>query len=407
MARSSLLARILQYMNSDLVLLIGALTVHGLTTMTWWVGGILLGLSRRSAWHWMLGSIANGIALSLVPLHALANIPAHMLITTTLVLLGLLATRRGLQNFLKLQTTNTWHAMLGIGVVAFNLLICWPFGHEDLGLAISSAALAILFWRTASDNHQPLSDEFSPGVAVAHSTLLGIAGTLFAGMALVKAIPLADALWDGLESPVLVAMLIYVHMVLSILSTFLLGYMVVMRLVRKLEHLSHHDSLTGLLNRRAFEYLLSRECQRLQRFQEEFSLLILDIDHFKRINDRLGHAAGDAVLAAVAQTLQSHAREVDRVARFGGEEFCVLLPRTAHEGAVQAAERLRSAINHITIPWNDEVISVTVSTGLATAVHASESPEDLMQRADQALYEAKSSGRNRVVVAPGITSVAV
>ena len=126
---------------------------------------------------------------------------------------------------------------------------------------------------------------------------------------------------------------------------------------------------------------------------------MVDIDHFKRINDRLGHAAGDAVLCAVAQTLQAHAREVDRVARFGGEEFCVLLPHTLHEGALQAAERLREAINLVSIPWNDEVISVTISTGLATADNPDESLDAIIQRADQALYQAKADGRNRVVAA--------
>jgi len=387
-------------MNTNLLLLLEALTVHGLTTMTWWVGGILLGLSRRAAWHWMMGAIANGIALSLIPLSALTNIPGHLLITNTLVVIGMLSTRRGLQSFLKRQSTDYWHAIVGAGVAIFNLGICWPMGWTNLGLGVSATALALLFWLTAKENQSPLSVEFSPGVATAHSILLGIAGLLFAGVALFTAVPLLSEIWSVVGTPIMQISLLSVFMLLSIMNTFLGGYMVVMRLVRKLEHLSHHDSLTGLLNRRAFEYLLGRECQRLQRFGEQFSLLILDIDHFKRINDRLGHAAGDAVLAAVAQTLQSHAREVDRVARFGGEEFCVLLPRTAHEGALQAAERLRAAINHITIPWDEDVISVTVSTGLASAEHAGESTEDLLQRADQALYQAKSEGRNRVVVAP-------
>lgn len=393
-------------MNTDLLLLLEALTVHGLTTMTWWVGGILLGLSRRAAWHWMMGSIVNGIALSLIPLSGLVNIPGHLLITNTLVVIGLLSTRKGLQSFLKLQSTDYWHAIMGAGIAVFNLGICWPMGWTELGLGVSSTALALLFWQTAKENHSPLGVEFSPGVATAHSILLGIAGALFAGIALFTGVPLLSEIWRVIGSPALQISLLSVFMLLSILLTFLGGYMVVMRLVRKLEHLSHHDSLTGLLNRRAFEHLLGRECQRLQRFGEQFSLLILDIDHFKRINDRLGHAAGDAVLAAVAQTLQSHAREVDRVARFGGEEFCVLLPRTSNDGALQAAERLRAAINHITIPWDDDIISVTVSTGLACAEHPGESTEDLLQRADQALYQAKSEGRNRVVVAPAFVGAA-
>src|SRR3989344_4413152 len=173
-----------------------------------------------------------------------------------------------------------------------------------------------------------------------------------------------------------------------------------MRLVYRLQHLSQHDSLTGLLNRRAIENSLDKEAQRLQRFGEIYSVMLVDIDHFKRINDPLGHAAGDEVLRAVATILKDHAREVDRVARYGGEEFCVLLPHTDHEGALQAAERLRSAVHRTDIPWQDEQICVTISTGLATAQDPDEPLHALLKRADDALYCAKTEGRNRVVASP-------
>ncbi|MES2088775.1 MAG: GGDEF domain-containing protein, partial [Pseudomonadota bacterium] len=121
---------------------------------------------------------------------------------------------------------------------------------------------------------------------------------------------------------------------------------------------------------------------------------------FKRINDRLGHAAGDAVLCAVAQTLQTQAREIDRAARFGGEEFCVLLPHTLQDGALLAAERLRHAISQINVPWGDEKVTVTISTGLATANDSQETLSSLLRRCDDALYQAKREGRNKVVSAP-------
>ena len=169
--------------------------------------------------------------------------------------------------------------------------------------------------------------------------------------------------------------------------------------------LAETDALTGLLNRRAIEMMLEREVQRLQRFGQSFSVLMVDIDHFKRINDRFGHAAGDAVLSAVADTLRSQAREVDRVSRYGGEEFCVLLPHTSHEGAALAAERLRDAINQIQIPWDDDIITVTVSTGMACATDRHEHLRSLLRRADEALYQAKAEGRNRVVICQKTTSL--
>ncbi len=386
-------------MDVNVVFLASVLLVHGLMTVVWWVAGTLLGLSRRAAWHWMIAAVANGVALSLLPLGQIVALPSHVLVANVLVIHGLISMRRGLQGFLKLHHTDITHALLGLGVIVFNLCICAPLGWVRIGEAISTFIVALLLWRTAAENHRPLTQEFSPGLANAHTGLLTFAGAVFAASALGIAAPPMSRAWHELTGTAAVFLLIYLHLTLSITASFLTGYMVVMRLVRKLQHLSHHDSLTGLLNRRAIEYLLARESQRLLRFGEQFSLLIIDIDHFKRINDRLGHAAGDAVLCAVAQALQAHAREVDRVARFGGEEFCALLPHTLHEGALLAGERLREAINQVCIPWNDEMITVTISIGVATADDPEESLEDLLKRADQALYRAKEGGRNRVVAA--------
>ncbi|HET6786443.1 MAG TPA: GGDEF domain-containing protein [Aquabacterium sp.] len=386
-------------MDVNAIFLASVLLVHGLATLTWWAAGTWLGLSTRAAWHWMIASIANGVALSLLPMHQMLGMSAHVLVANVLVMHGLISMRRGLQAFLRLQHTDLSHAAMGLGVIVFNLGVCLPLGWMALGETVSSIAVGLLLWRTAFENHAPLANEFGIGLARAHTGLLGTAGMLFMFTALALGTPALGHLWNALPPDVGMFSFVFMHLIMSIMASFLAGYMVVNRLVRKLQHLSHHDSLTGLLNRRAIEYLLSRESQRLQRFGEHFSLLILDIDHFKRINDRLGHAAGDAVLCAVAQTLQAHAREVDRVARFGGEEFCVLLPHTLHEGALQAAERLREAVNLISIPWNDEVIAVTISTGVATADNPEETLETLLQRADQALYRAKEEGRNRVVAA--------
>ncbi len=391
-------------MDVNAVFLASVLLVHGLVTLMWWMAGSLLGLSRRSAGHWMFASVANGVALSLLPLNALYDMPAYVLLVNVLVVWGLISTRRGLQGFLRLRHTDGSHLLVAGGVAVFNLAICWPLGWMALGEVVSTALVAALLWRTAWENHAPLAFEFNKAIARAHSSILGLGGLLFALATLFMATPPLLRLWQALNPEVTTFAVVFSHLLLSIVLSFMLGYMVVMRLVHKLEHMSHHDSLTGLLNRRAIEYLLDREVQRLQRFNEQFSVLIVDIDHFKRINDRLGHAAGDAVLCAVAKALQNQAREVDRVARFGGEEFCVILPHTLHDGAMQAAERLREAINRVSIEWEDELITVTISTGLATAEHAEESIDSLLQRADEALYQAKSDGRNRVVAARALAA---
>lgn len=165
----------------------------------------------------------------------------------------------------------------------------------------------------------------------------------------------------------------------------------------RLSELAHTDALTGLYNRRAYDQELAREWRRVQRNGAALSVLLIDADHFKSINDQHGHAVGDRVLQALAALIQRSAREIDVAARIGGEEFAVLLSDTGATSALNVAERIRSQIAQSDTMT---VTGVTVSIGVATLA-AEESAASLQHRADQALYMAKSQGRNRVVSAPG------
>jgi diguanylate cyclase (GGDEF)-like protein len=156
----------------------------------------------------------------------------------------------------------------------------------------------------------------------------------------------------------------------------------------------------GNRNRRHFDELARAEWARFQRYGRPLSLLLLDIDKFKSINDRFGHDAGDLVLKAVAHICQTTKRQSDVAARTGGEEFALLLPETDEATAVVAAERLRKAIQIHTRALPGENLKVTVSIGVAGAALGMPVFEAMLKRADEALYEAKRSGRNRVVRAP-------
>jgi len=178
-------------------------------------------------------------------------------------------------------------------------------------------------------------------------------------------------------------------------------------LVDGLCELSSRDALTGLANRRQFEMALSREIDRVARAGEPVLLLVLDIDHFKRVNDAHGHAAGDLVLKAVAESLLQCVRPMDTVARIGGEEFAIILPNcpTAFGPTVAERIRLRIARRPVTVaPGQD--LSITVSIGGAFAPQWVRSSAPLwMERADLQLYRAKAQGRNRASFEPAAVSL--
>jgi two-component system cell cycle response regulator len=166
----------------------------------------------------------------------------------------------------------------------------------------------------------------------------------------------------------------------------------------RLETLAHTDHLTQLVNRRALTIRLVTEMERVRRYNAPLSMLLIDLDHFKLVNDTYGHIAGDSVLATVATLLQRAVRAVDLVARYGGEEFVVVLPETGRQGATAFAERIRDKIaKHGFAIGEPALIHVTASIGVATYPSLRlDSVEDLFRAADVALYRAKGNGRNLV-----------
>ncbi len=164
-------------------------------------------------------------------------------------------------------------------------------------------------------------------------------------------------------------------------------------------HDSRHDPLTKLPNRRAFEERLAEETHRYTRYGHPVALVMLDIDHFKKINDSYGHDAGDEVLATLGRILQGALRETDLPARLGGEEFVAILPETTLAAAADTAERLRARVEANPVSWHGESITVTASFGVAAAPDCVAEPRALLESADGALYAAKSAGRNRVATA--------
>jgi len=161
------------------------------------------------------------------------------------------------------------------------------------------------------------------------------------------------------------------------------------------EEAAFTDHLTGLANRRRFERQLDREVSRTLRYAHPFSLVMLDIDNFKDVNDTFGHHAGDEVIRGLGRVLQEGTRGIDLAARIGGEEFAILLVETGQSGALEVAERLRVAIREMIVPG---VGQVSASFGVAECPIGGQTSSEMLNSADVALYEAKRSGRDRVVV---------
>ncbi|MFC0350437.1 GGDEF domain-containing protein [Undibacterium danionis] len=168
-------------------------------------------------------------------------------------------------------------------------------------------------------------------------------------------------------------------------------------LANELKELAATDSLTGILNRRTIEVETMRQLAQIKRSGDNVAIMMIDVDHFKQINDRHGHPAGDEVLRRLAHLMRSVVRGTDYISRYGGEEFCILLPATGEKQAAALAERLRRLYSELRVDWNGHSLQSTISIGVADSRQAGSDLEILIKAVDTALYQAKHQGRNRVV----------
>lgn len=227
----------------------------------------------------------------------------------------------------------------------------------------------------------------------------GAAGAAGAGLA-----SLAAALSTRPSDPVLVSTYLAALALSLVAATHSLHrrHLVLAEANRRLARLANRDALTGLLNSRAFWTNLRRVLLAHRRTGEPVTLLLLDLDNFKEFNDRYGHLAGDAMLAAVGRAVQRCVRSSDLACRYGGDELAIIAPGTDEEDARQIAERVQACLSDIRIPnhFGKEPDPVTVSIGIACVPRCAVTADDLVAAADKALYAAKAQGRNAVAVAP-------
>ena len=318
------------------------------------------------------------------------------------VVLLLLALRRMLRSRLRLRHI-AWVSGMGALAIAAGLA-------SGSGLApqlASTLSVALLSGLAVREVVRGVGDRLSP--AITACTTLPFAALTLLTLAHVAELLLVPG-WDNhilsgeLPTPARVLMW---FMVTAGITLSLIALMI-WRLITRIQHLTFRDPLTGALNRRAFEQGLIEAQAQLQRGRG-FALAMIDIDHFKRVNDAHGHQAGDAALQHCVRVWQAGLREVDRLGRLGGEEFCVLLPLGSPGDlatAATVAERLRSQLAAQPLRWKDIDLNLSASFGVALPVTGDPAGEICLTRADAELYRAKAEGRNRVCVAADLLSVA-
>jgi diguanylate cyclase (GGDEF)-like protein len=309
--------------------------------------------------------------------------------------------------------------VLGGGMLLY-LLVVWMFRRHWTQLGriallliymLNVAAMAVFFSPAAGIHYYFIVASLTALILVDIShmkTRIIIVAYLLASLVLLIAFHRHNFMVDIDIDPAWIARLRGFNEIATLVIIFVgFGYFAhVMILAQKrLLHAAIHDPLTDILNRRGFFYRAEQEWQRSIRYDSRLSLLVMDLDFFKRVNDSHGHQAGDVVLLGFVRAINACIRPMDLFARIGGEEFCVLLPETDEAHALLLAERLRTRIEALKIDVNGHVIGITVSIGLCSRCDTHQSMGDLHQKADAALYQAKRQGRNRVekAIAVGMT----
>ena len=371
----------------------------GLLTAVITLGLGLLAWRERRAYllHWTAALVATFLGMLLFALRGTAPDLLTVVMANVLLLGNLLFTLSGYQRLFDQPVPV--RAMLALAVLQFGVYAWLTFGVDDYSsrvlvfnatlVALSVASALVLRQQSRRLGWTVLA------LPIGAHLLQALLGLVRIGLTLQSNEP-ATNLMAASQGHVAAIML---NSLAAMALAF--GFLALHAgdLLEALEQQAATDPLTGLANRRGFDRALATEWERHQRRGSPLAVMVIDIDHFKQINDTHGHAAGDAALRHLGQVLRQHLRPYDLSGRLGGEEFCVVEADTDLEGARRSAERLRQSDLVYGHGPQGQPLSMTISMGVALARADDQSPHDAIRRADAALYRAKQSGRNRVEMA--------
>ena len=359
--------------------------------VAWCALSLLLRESRKALLQWGLFLMLLGCGLGLASLRGEPRDWLSYNGANIAAVLAFALMRRGTEQFMRLKPGDAEQAWVLVPVVAL-IAAAGPAEHwSTLRIVLSYSAQAYLMTRTMFLIGPALREQFGPRIAVAVQSPGLVIGVVLVGLGLGQIFQWphpADVLRTVPGNLALMA----TYAAGSVTFCFMFTLMLAQRLLANLHEASSRDALTGLYNRRSMIEQLAHQWQRHRRTQAPLAIMTIDLDHFKRINDTLGHTAGDSVLVHLTKLLQNHVRGEDIVGRVGGEEFMLLLPDTEPQHAISLAERLRVLVRA-------EALGTTISVGIALAHSVDKDPESMIARADAALFRAKEAGRNRIEVA--------
>jgi len=368
--------------------------MQAVAALLWGLGAWLARAERAALAHWSVYAALSAITWTLLAQHY----QAPPLLLVLIGVCSVIALRRGIRLFIGRPLGWATPALM-IALVLAGGALGEEAGWRPLQAVINFGVLSALYLATALDLRRHARDDLRWRFPLALSLPLLLGSVAFGGRAL-----------RALTSPESVASEMNVHSTLNVGSA--LGYivlvllmhatltaLVVARLLGQLRQLARRDPLTGLLNRRAMLAALDELVRRRRRAADVFCVLMIDVDHFKAVNDRHGHEAGDRALTHIARLMTQALRPQDRLGRFGGEEFAVLLPSADLTQALAVAESLRLSVQRSPLAQGTLMVPLSVSVGVAQWAGPTEDPTRLLARADDALYRAKRLGRDRVEAA--------
>ncbi|MCB5206650.1 GGDEF domain-containing protein [Methylovorus mays] len=353
----------------------------------------------RGPEYWATGNLFISFSMLFVVFHY-DDVEHWVSLILSLMVFGQSVRLLGIRRYVGHKVRYYFPFLMVGGLLLLNVFTLAILNNQPLTVFVNSMGIACLHIGSAW-----LLNQFSikPERAPAERTACQVTAFIFSSMALlmiyraITALFAEGAILDHPMSWYPNVLTLLIGSMLQMFVTFGLVMMVSYRKSAELEQYAHYDVLTGILNRRGLEEAARRLSSFGRRNDSGLVMLLLDIDLFKHINDRWGHPVGDEVLRQLTQQIKALTRQEDILARYGGEEFCLLLPATTEKEGIQCAERIRKAVEALSIPQGDATLRFTVSVGITCARLAGYDFRSLLASADAALYAAKKAGRNQGV----------